>query len=302
MFIGKKLTPTSTIGIIAPSGCSNDSTIDSYISEFKKLNFNVCYNKSLYQKYGYLAGCDIDRANDLMEMFKDPKIDGIICFRGGFGAIRMLPYLDIKSIQKNAKFFCGYSDITLLLNYFAQNKIPTFHGPLIKSDFTKDSKTLPILKYLMQNPSKGFTYDFKENFVINNKSATGILMGGNLSTICSSIGTHYEVNLSSSILLLEEINEAPYVVDRLISQLLLCKTISKCRAILLGHFTNCNSNQLDNFDIRELLISKLKKLNIPIIFDIPFGHDYPNYTFPLGIRAHYSSNTKKLHLTENALL
>lgn len=301
MSLGNRLSKESTIGIISPSGCSDDLIINQFIDKFKNLGFKVKYNKTIYKKHGYLAGYDIDRANDLMKMFKDKTIDGIICFRGGFGAIRMLPYLDLNVIKKNHKFFCGYSDITLLLNYFAQNKIPTFHGPLIKSDFTKDPTTLTILNHLMYNPSKGYIYDFKDNYVINNKDASGVLMGGNLSTICSAMGTPYEINLTSSLLLLEEINENPYVIDRLISQLLLCKTIKKCKGILLGHFTNCDSTSPNTFDIKELLIYKLSKLNIPIIFDIPFGHDYPNYTFPIGIRAHYSSNTKKLILTENVL-
>lgn len=299
---GKRLTSDSTIGILAPSGCSDIKIIDRFIQNFKNIGFKVKYTNAIYDKYGYLAGNDYSRAYDLMNMFLDKDVEGIICFRGGFGAIRMLPYLDLSIIKKNVKFFCGYSDITVLLNYFAQNKIPTFHGPLIKSDFTKDSLTLSTLKHFMLNPSKGYIYDFKNNLVINNKDMQGNLIGGNLSIICSMMGTPYEINFKNSILLLEEINEEPYVIDRLLSQLLLSKTINNCKGILLGHFTNCTSNSDFSFATSELLLSKLNKLGIPIIFNVPFGHDYPNLTFPLGVSAHYSSKSKKLIITENALI
>ncbi|MGL4875770.1 MAG: S66 peptidase family protein [Clostridium sp.] len=301
MYLGKKLSPHSTIGIISPSGSSESDIIDEFVEKFKNLGFNVKFSNSIYEKYGYLAGTDESRALDLMNMFLDPEVDGIICFRGGFGAIRTLPFIDINIIKNNPKFFCGYSDITVLLNYFANIGVPTFHGPLIKSDFTKESLTLSSLTHLMYNPSKGYIYDFSNNLILNNNDMFGKLLGGNLSIICSLMGTMYEINLNNSILLIEEINEDPYSIDRLLSQLLLSKSIINCRGILVGQFTNHNSSKEYNDIVTKLLISKLPSLKIPIIFNVPFGHDYPNLTFPIGITGHFSKLSKKLILTENAL-
>ncbi|MGL4847638.1 MAG: S66 peptidase family protein [Clostridium sp.] len=301
MYLGKRLSSDSTIGIISPSGSSEINTINQFLEDFKNLGFNVKFSNLIYKKSEYLAGSDEDRANDLMNMFLDPQIDGIICFRGGFGAIRTLPFLDIDIIKNNPKFFCGYSDITVLLNYFSSLGIPTFHGPLIKSDFTKDTLTISSLKHFMYNPSKGYIYDFSKNLIINNNDMSGKLAGGNLSIICSLMGTPYEINLNNTILLIEEINEDPYSVDRLLSQLLLSKTIHGCTGIILGHFTNCDSSSEYTNTIVTLLLSKLKPLNIPIILNVPFGHDYPNLTFPIGVNAHFSKASKKLIISENAL-
>ena len=134
MLKGKKLTSASIIGIIAPASPENKDKIDKKICEFKELGFKIKLAPHIYNKYGHLAGSDSDRAKDLHDMFSDSSIDGIVCLRGGYGTARLISYLDKKVIIQNPKFFCGYSDITLLLNYFANLGLITFHGPMITSD------------------------------------------------------------------------------------------------------------------------------------------------------------------------
>lgn len=138
MLKGKKLTSASTIGIIAPASPENKDKIDKKLCEFKELGFKIKLAPHLYNKYGHLAGFDSDRIKDLHDMFLDPSIDGIVCLRGGYGTARLISSLDKKIILQNPKFFCGYSDITLLLNYFANLGLITFHGPMITSDFTDE--------------------------------------------------------------------------------------------------------------------------------------------------------------------
>ena len=118
----KSLNNSATIGIIAPASPESKEFIDKKIDIFKKLGFKIKKGKHLYDSYGYLAGTDKDRADDLNSMFADKEVDAIVCLRGGYGSIRMVSYLDLKLIKSNPKPLCGYSDITLLLNYISRNK------------------------------------------------------------------------------------------------------------------------------------------------------------------------------------
>ncbi|WP_066889752.1 S66 peptidase family protein [Clostridium nigeriense] len=282
----KVLNNYATIGIVAPASPESPESIDSKIESFEKLGFKIKKGKHLYDNYGYLAGNDKDRAEDLNSMFADKKIEAIICLRGGYGSIRMAQYLDLKLIKNNPKPFFGYSDITLLLNYI-NNKcnFPTFHGPMITSNFNDITTKEYFLKIIKHNKSK-IIYNLKDicsdNFLIwNKKDFTGNIVGGNLSIICSTLGTPYEINFNNNILLIEDVDESPYVVDRMLSQLISCGKIQKLSGIIIGYFTNC-INKNNNITVEEILKEKLIPFNIPIIQGIKIGHDYPNITFPIG--------------------
>lgn len=306
MLIGRALKPTSTIGVIAPASPENKLIIEKKIAEFRSLGFNLKVSTHIYDRYGHLAGHDKERANDLLHMFEDSSIDGIVCFRGGYGTSRIIPFLDKKIIKRNPKFFCGYSDITLLLNYFAKLGLITFHGPMINSDFNNNATLSSFLDISSYNKA-GYTYNFLDyhdniNF-INPKSFSGKIQGGNLSMICSSIGTSYEVNTDNSILLIEDVNEAPYAIDRMITQLINSKKLTKCKGIIIGHMTDCDLANYDrSLTTQEVLIDRLSNLNIPTIIGIPFGHDYPNFTIPIGCNARFSYSNMTLTILDKFLI
>ncbi|GAB6168906.1 LD-carboxypeptidase [Clostridium carnis] len=293
----------STIGIVSPASCDDELFINKKICEFEELEFKVKKGKHIYDIYGYLAGNDKNRAEDLTAMFLDDEVDAIVCFRGGYGAIRMIPYLDLKAIKKHPKPFCGYSDITLLLNYLNKKcNIPTFHGPMINSNF-KDNITNKYFFDSLSNNNK-FSYNLREicgeNYTIHNKrDFRGRLIGGNLSIICSSIGTPYEIDCRNSILFIEEVDESPYSVDRLLSQLISSGKLKYCNGIILGYFTDCSSNNPRSFKVEEIFNELLSPLNIPIIYGFPAGHAYPNITFPIGSKFKFSSNNDTLSICEN---
>lgn len=306
MLKGKALKPNCTLGIIAPASCEDESVITEKLNFFSSLGFNLKLGKHLFDKYGYLAGTDYLRAYDLNNMFLDDSIDGIVCFRGGYGCIRALPYINKSIIKHNPKFFCGYSDITLLLNYFSKLGLITFHGPMVNSNF-KDKPTLDSFKEISSYNQKGYTYNLNEfdniNY-INPKNFKGKIAGGNLTMICSALGTPYEVQTKNSILLLEEINENPYVIDRMLTLLLLNKKVFKnCKGIILGSFEGCSlSNYSKSFKLEEIIMNRLKPLNIPIITGFPFGHSYPNITIPIGVDATFDYNKKLLTINDSFLL
>lgn len=282
----KSLKKSATIGIVAPASPESPETIDLKIEVFKNLGFKIKKGKHLYDKNGYLAGNDKDRANDLNSMFLDKNVDAIVCLRGGYGSIRMVPYLDLKSIRNNPKPFFGYSDITLLLNYISNKcNFPTFHGPMITSNLDDLTTKEYFLKLLTHDKMK-IIYNLNDiccdnYFIWNKKNFSGKIVGGNLSIICSTIGTPYEINFNNNILLIEDVDESPYAVDRMLSQLICCGKIKELSGIIIGYFTNC-INKNNNITVEEILKEKLSPFNIPIIQGVKIGHDYPNITFPIG--------------------
>lgn len=302
---GKHLKRGSTLGIISPASPETESFINEKTSEFASLGYNIKLGNHTFDRYGYLAGSDKNRANDIIDMFLDDSVDGIICFRGGYGSIRTLPYIDMNIIKKHPKFFCGYSDITILLNYFSRNGLITFHGPMVNSNFKHEGTVKSFIDVCSSNNSD-YNYDFSKSHdikIYNRSSFSGKLVGGNLSMICSSIGTPYEVCTKNSILLLEEVNESPYAIDRMLTQLILTKKFKNCNGIIIGHMNGCNlTNYSSSLTLDEVILDRLKPLGVPIVSNIPFGHDYPNLTIPIGCKAHFNSETINLTINEKFLI
>ncbi|MDV4152270.1 LD-carboxypeptidase [Clostridium sp. AL.422] len=294
----KVLTKLPTIGIVAPASPESKEYIDEKISIFKELGFKIKKGEHLYDNLGYLAGNDKDRASDLNSMFKDKEISAIICLRGGYGSIRMAPYLDLKTIKSNPKPFFGYSDITLLLNYiYKRCNFPTFHGPMITSNFNDIATKEYFLKIINHDTTK-VIYDLNDichsDYLIwNNKDFSGNIVGGNLSLICSTIGTPYEIEFNNNILLVEDVNESPYSVDRMLSQLISCGKLKKTSGILIGNFTNCTSSD-KNLNVEDIIKERLIPLGIPILCGLNIGHDYPNITIPIGSKFKFSSKENLL--------
>jgi len=286
-----------TIGIVAPSSPESEKYIDEKISCFEKLGFKIKKGKHLYDKFGYLAGSDENRAKDLNSMFEDKEVNGIICLRGGYGSIRMAPFLDLKKIKNNPKPFFGYSDITLLLNYiYNKCHFPTFHGPMITSNFNDIDTKNYFLNIL--NHNNKLIYDLKDvchkdYYIWNSRDFKGHIVGGNLSIICSTLGTPYEIKFNNNILIVEDVNENPYAVDRMLSQLISCGKLKKLSAIIVGNFTNCNSKD-EILTVEYIIKEKLMPLNIPIIYGLKIGHDYPNITIPIGGSFKFSSKDNLL--------
>ena len=303
---GKCLNENSTIGILAPASPEKVSFINNKLSIFKKSCFNnIKLANHIYDKNDYLAGDDEDRASDINDMFKDDSIDGILCFRGGYGSLRTLQYIDDNIIKSHPKFFCGFSDITLLLDHFKNLGLIGFHGPMINSNLS-DCETVKSLLDISSYNLSDYFYElstYPDIICINDNSFSGQLIGGNLATICSSIGTPYEVKTNNSIVLLEEVNEEPYVIDRLLTPLIMHNFFDFCNGIIIGHVNKSNLFDLCyKKHLQQVFINRLKDLHIPMIIGFPFGHDYPNISLPIGANAHYSKNQKKLIITDTFLI
>ena len=285
----QKLKVGDTIGIVSPASGDSADVINYNISSFKNLGFKIKEGKYLRRKNDYLAASDKERAEDLMEMFKNKEVKAIIAYRGGYGCIRMLPYLDMGVIKKNPKILCGYSDLTVLLNYLSQKTgLITFHGPMINSKISSDEITKNSFLSLLTDESNLINISTKDFKVENKELFRGVLCGGNLTMICSTLGTPYEINTRNKILMIEDVNEENYAIDRYLMQLKLSGKLDSCRAFLIGYFTPYNPKTINT------ILSILLPYKKPIIYNIPFGHDYPNITLPIGSSILFDAAKDKL--------
>ncbi|MBX4267715.1 S66 peptidase family protein [Clostridium estertheticum] len=286
--IGKRLRFGDTIGLISPASPENIEAIKKAILFLNNIGFNVIEGKHLYDRWGYLAGRDKDRASDIMEMFENKAVDMILCVRGGYGSSRLLPYLDYDIIKKNPKIFAGFSDITVFLNTFYEKcGLTTFHSPMGTSNL-EDVVTFKSFMFTFMEGYKPYTIKNPDEFktsCINPGIAKGNLIGGNLGLICNSLGTPYEIDMKDKILFIEEVNEAPYRVDRILTQFLLSNKLKQCKGIILGQFKDCDLPHYErSLTLEEVLEDRLYNLDIPMFSGFCSGHDYPKLTIPIGAR------------------
>lgn len=298
----KKIQFGDTIGIISPASPQEYEEIRKGVSFLKSLGFKIKKGNHIYAKLGYLAGSDEARAQDLMDMFLDKEVDMILCIRGGYGCMRILPLLDYNIIKNNPKIFMGFSDITAILNTFSsQCNLITFHGPMTTSNLN-DKETL---KSFLDTISKGYEpykiYNPGNMPIqcINDGITKGKIVGGNLCLISSTLGTPYEIDTKNNILFIEDVGEKPYAIDRMLTQLYLSGKLSECSGFILGQFTDC---QLPNYErsltLMEIFKDRLLSLNKPTILNFMSGHDYPKITLPIGVTARISSCTPFIEILE----
>ena len=266
------------IGIVALAGPMDSDTLIKGEDYLKSIGYDVLIAPSCFERDRYLAGnSDEDRALDLKMLFAEDSIGAILNMRGGYGSNRILPYIQDFNFAKYPKPFIGYSDITYMHIYFNQKyNFITYHGPMIR-DLIKDEKM--TTDGFIKTALKGKPLTLKSvNFIGKKKGvATGITIGGNLTIVCSTLGTMNEIDTKGKILFLEEVNEEPYVIDRMLMQLVYAKKIRDCVGIILGDFSGGD---------KKGIMKTIKKILYPakkiIAAEVPAGHVSPNLTIPLG--------------------
>jgi len=266
--------------------------------------------KNVGKVYGYLAGHDEERLEDIHYMFGKKEIKAIICTRGGFGSSRILDKIDYRLIGKNPKIFIGYSDITALeMAFFHKVGLVTFAGPMIAVDFQNgiDPFTEEFFWALLTSNKKiGRIIPSEDNKIFNLTKglSNGRILGGNLSLITSLIGTDYLPNFKNSILFLEEIGELPYRIDRMLNQLRLAKILSRLNGVILGAFSNCN--EIDpskkTLTLGEVISSYFSNLKIPVVYNFQHGHIRESISIPFGIKVKLNASKRYVEFEESAVI
>lgn len=287
-----------TLGIVAPAGGLRDAAaFQTGISILQEMGFSVKFPKGCWENEisGYLAGDAAERADEFNRMWADSEVKGIIALRGGFGCLQILDRLDFNLIQENPKILIGFSDLTIILNtIFIQTKLPTFHGPTVT---TLAQAAPPALQWfykclttnIFHYPALHFPF---LEILHNGLTVTAEIIGGNLTTLTTLLGTPWDFSYSSKILLLEDVGEPIYKIDRMLTQLRLAGKFNQLAAILLGDFhTAAKQPKLDPLShlrylesIWQLVIGHCRKVNnpCPVWANISAGHSANNFTIPIG--------------------
>ncbi|MDG3581563.1 S66 peptidase family protein [Galbibacter pacificus] len=313
IILPKKLKKGDTVGLIAPGYALSSDALQNAITNVKTMGFVPYHTPRIEGNFGYLSNTDEARVADLHEMFLNPDIDGIVCARGGYGCTRILNQINFEHIRQNPKVLVGFSDITALVNaIYQQTGLVTFHGPVgttLDNEFNRshlediichanNSIALTPETYSSQTVADDATF---EQYVINSGKATGKLVGGNLSLLSAMTGTEFDIDYTDKIVFIEDIDEDPYRIDRMLTQLLDSKTFKNARGIVLGVFKGCNEPKRVSFSLREVILDRIKPLNIPSIYGFSIGHIKKHLTIPVGIEATLDTKNFNLQLLENSV-
>lgn len=298
------------IGIISPaSAVDDDKNIQSGIKYLEGLGYRIELGKNVGKVRGYLAGTDKERVQDIHQMFSDKNVKAIFCLRGGYGAVRLMDKLDYKLIQNNPKIFVGFSEITALqMAILKRANLVTFAGPMVVSNFSKDKNDFTERNFwkVLTSNKKLKRISFIEKDILSNITygeVTGELVGGNLSVFTTLLGTGFLPDLKNKILLLEEINEPPYKIDRMFNQLRLDKVFDKVRGIILGNFIGCEETDKmkSSLTLEEVFADYLNELKIPIVSSIQHGHSKKMITMPFGIKLKINLDKKHIEFIESGV-
>jgi len=278
-----------TIGVVAPAWSFDKASFMEGVEKLKSLGFMVKYDPSIFSRYWSMAGIDRQRAEQINRMFADKEVKAILCANAGYGSIRTLPYLDKRTIRKNPKVFVGYSDITILLAYLRSiARMVVFHGPVLAGEIYEgmNRETLDSLMRTVGNTSPIGAIEVNSLKSIMPGRASGLLVGGNLSMIISSLGTPYEIDTRNRILFLEEIDESLETIDNHFMQLKLAGKLKSIKGIILGQMIGCRDTSGNGFTVADLIDDIFDSKDIPVVLGFPSGHrhhDGPNITLPFGI-------------------
>jgi len=287
------LKPGDTIGIVAPAGPFDPEKFVRGKAVLETMGFRIFYDESIFQQHGFLAGTDAQRADQMNRLFADPSVQAIVCARGGYGSMRILPLLDYQTIQLHPKIFMGFSDVSALLTMlYEQCGLVTFHGPMVTSLAGATEKTISAMKTALTSDGP-LELVPEEGKTIKPGISSGILCGGNLTTLCHLVGTPYATNFKGKILLLEDVGEMTYRIDRMLTQMKLAGCFNGMAGLILGAFKKCG--QLN--EIVEIFGNIFHDADIPILAGFDIGHGETNLTVPLGQDATLDAGKKRLYVT-----
>ena len=308
----KALKPGDTVALVSPSSYIFDLwSIDTAAARLETLGIKTRVSKNARARHGYMAGTVRERVADLHEAFADPSIAAVFCLGGGYGTERLLDSLDYALIRKNPKILLGYSDITgLHLAIGRKAGLVTFHGPVATSAlppwtleyFKKALFSTEPIGELGNPPEMDPLSPAFPRHTVAAGTARGAIAGGNLTLISTTMGTPYEIDARGKILFLEDTGEAPYRVDRMLTQLKLAGKFAECAGVVWGTCSDCtvaHSSFEVNLSMSDLVDEILGDIGKPVLAGLVFGHTKEKVTLPMGVDTQMDAAGKRVTVTES---
>ncbi len=283
-----KLKKGDTIGVVSPASPMIEERLEKGIAYLEEKGFRVILGEHVRDRWGYLAGTDEARAADLHAMFANPEVKAVISTRGGYGTPRLLTLLDYDLIRKNPKFFVGYSDLTTLqLAIFKKTGLVTYSGPMVAVEMGKGIDPLTeahFWPHLLEGENYREFPPVKDAPLVamHPGKATGTLLGGCLSMVNPILGTPFQPDFEGSILVLEDVGEEPYRIDRYLSQFRAAGILQRAAGIIFAQFVDCEPGESPSLTVDEILADYTRDLAIPVVKNFLYGHQDRKFTIPLG--------------------
>jgi len=278
------------IGVAAPAGPVEEDRLARGIAELERLGFKVRVADGVRERKGFTAGTVENRLQQLHGLFSDPAVAAIACARGGAGAIQLLPHLDSLLLQNNPKVLLGYSDVTLLHLEMERLGLASLHGPMVARGLDEGEAGFDRASLWHGLTGEGPPYQSGEDDLLPlaDGSAEGVLRGGCLSLLAGVAGTPWAMAGSNerAILFLEDVDEKPYRIDRMLRQLRASGAFEGVTGVVFGEMKGCAPGFDEDYTLEDVLLEALDGLGVPVAFDLSSGHtSLPGLTLPLGVRA-----------------
>lgn len=290
------LSAGARVGLIAPSGPLRDATdLEQAIANARALGWEPVVGAHVLERDGYLAGSDDHRIDDLNQFARDDSIDAIWCLRGGYGAMRLLDRIDYEAFERHPRALIGYSDVTALHAAIGQRaNIVTYHGPTARAALTDFTRKSFVEAMTLQD---GATMAHRGGLTpLVGGSATGRLVGGNLALVAALVGTPYAWDLDGAILVLEDVSENVYRIDRMLTQLRLSGALDRVAGLAFGGFTDIPDDASNaERPLERVLREFAERLGVPAVMNFPIGHTPDHLTLPLGAIADLEADKRAFY-------
>jgi muramoyltetrapeptide carboxypeptidase len=283
------------IGVVAPGAAVQEAAVHAGVRVLEQAGYRVRLGAAVLKRRGYLAGSETDRLADLVDMFGDPEVRAIIAARGGYGSGRLLSLFDPGIARQNGKIFVGYSDLTFLLTQLVQRaELVAFHGPMI-AELDTNLEGAAALLGLLGGDKAG--WNLSAGQIIQPGTAEGMIVGGCLSILVAALGTPYALDTSGRLLFIEDVNEKPYRVDRMLTQLRQAGKLDDVAGVIFGEMAGCISGPEEGVSVCDVIRDAFGAARFPVVFGLSTGHGVGTTTLPLGIRARLAG--ERLSLLES---
>lgn len=292
---------THTVGIITPASAVSDVTaLQAGITYLESLGLRVVTKRPPVRTSHYLGGSDQERIDELNAFLRDPDIHAVICARGGYGSLRILPYLDYDAARSSPTLIVGYSDITAIhMAMYAKAGIPGISGPMVSTEWGSshlDSEQLFWELAQGGTPSPLLSPDGHSLQGVQDGVVTGSLLGGNLAVLTRLIGTPYLPSLEGAILFIEDVGEAPYRIDGMLAHLKLAGIWDSLGGLVIGQFTDGSSSDRTSVDIENVFNDYCSSAPFPVAKGLVYGHIPKKSAMPVGVTARLEVAGTQAHL------